>query len=149
VRGRSLARLAASGLALIAGGVAFTGCAEVESNLVESQPYELKTIKGSDIKVVRLEDKTAQRIDLQTASVRDAGERKVVPHEALIYNPEGAVFVYERARPKSYVRRPVEVVRVEGDRAILSKGPRLGATVVTVGAAELLATEYEILNQHP
>jgi hypothetical protein len=149
VRTASSTRLAAAGLALLVAGATATGCAEVESNLVESQPYELKTIKGSDIKVVRLEDATAERIDLQTAPVRGDGARKVVPHESLIYNPEGAVFVYERARPKAYVRRPVVVDRVEGDRAILVRGPRAGATVVTVGAAELLATEYEILNQHP
>jgi hypothetical protein len=43
----------------------------------------------------------------------------------------------------------VEVSRVGGDQALLSDGPRAGTKVVTVGAAELLATEYEILNQHP
>jgi hypothetical protein len=32
---------------------------------------------------------------------------------------------------------------------VLSKGPRSGTTIVTTGSAELLATEYEILNQHP
>jgi hypothetical protein len=32
---------------------------------------------------------------------------------------------------------------------LLTGGPPVGTTVVTTGAAELLATEYEILNQHP
>jgi hypothetical protein len=41
------------------------------------------------------------------------------------------------------------VRRVEGAQALLSDGPPAGTVVVTVGAAELLATEYEILNQHP
>jgi hypothetical protein len=35
-------------------------------------------------------------------------------------------------------------VRIDGDRAILSDGPAPGTEVVTVGAAELLGTEYEV-----
>ena len=33
--------------------------------------------------------------------------------------------------------------------AALSQGPPAGTEIVTTGSAELLATEYEILNQHP
>jgi hypothetical protein len=47
------------------------------------------------------------------------------------------------------VRAPIEIVRVTGGRVVLSAGPPVGTTVVTTGSAELLATEYEILNQHP
>jgi hypothetical protein len=148
-RRSSLRRLRLAGLALVACGLAVSGCKEVPSNLVESQPYELEEIKGTDIKRVKLADETAKKVDLRTTSVRRTGKRKVVPHASLIYNPEGDVFVYTRPEPRTYVRAPVEVVRVAGDRAVLSDGPPSGTTIVTVGAAELLATEYEILNQHP
>ena len=147
--GGSVTRLGACGLALIIAGLTPAACAEVDSNLVENQPYELETIEGSDIKIVRLEDSTAARIDLQTTTVRRQGARKVVPHAALIHNPDGEVFVYTRPEPQTYVRKPVEVVVERGDRALLDKGPPAGTTIVSVGAAELLATEYEILNQHP
>jgi hypothetical protein len=43
----------------------------------------------------------------------------------------------------------VKVVRVEDGEAVLSDGPGAATAIVTTGAAELLATEYEILNQHP
>ena len=43
-----------------------------------------------------------------------------------------------------YVRAPIDVIRIDGDRALLSDGPPLGTEVVTVGAAELLGTEYEV-----
>ena len=141
---RSLAVASAVVAGLVAGA-----CSEVPSNLVEEQPFKLEEIKGTDIKRVKLADETARKIDLQTASVREEGDRKVVPHASLIYNPEGDVFVYTRPEAATYVRVPVEVRRVVGQRAVLSEGPPSGTTVVTVGAAELLATEYEILNQHP
>jgi hypothetical protein len=67
----------------------------------------------------------------------------------VIYNPEGKVFVYTKPKAETYVRAPVEVVRVVGKDVVLSNGPKAGTVIVTVGAAELLATEYEILNQHP
>ena len=141
-------RLLVTGLALIAAG-SLVACSEVPSNLVESKPYKVEPIKGTDLNRVTLADETARKIDLQTVRVRGETRRKTVPHAALIYTPEGEVFVYTKPSPRTYVRAPVQVRRVAGDRALLSDGPRAGTDVVTVGAAELLATEYEILNQHP
>jgi hypothetical protein len=138
-----------AGLALLLVALGVSACAEVPSNLVEEQPYQLEPIEGTDLQRVKLSDDTAARIDLQTASVRPAGRGTAVPHAALIYNPDGDVFVYTRPAPQTYVRAPVTVRRVEGAQALLSDGPPAGTVVVTVGAAELLATEYEILNQHP
>jgi hypothetical protein len=148
-RPRGVRRMLLAGLALVAAGAMLSACSGVSSNLVEYQPYKVEPIKGTDLNRVTLDDKTAGRIDLQTSSVRRERGRKVVPHAALIYNPEGDVFVYTRPQPQTYVRAPVKVSRVAGDRAVLSQGPPSGTVVVTVGAAELLATEYEILNQHP
>jgi hypothetical protein len=138
-----------SGLALGVAALALAGCKEVPSNLVKSEPYELEAIKGTDLNRVKLSDKTAARIDLQTVPVRRSGKHTVVPHQALIYNPFGKVFVYTKPEPRTYVRAPVVVDRVAGNQVLLSKSPPAGTAIVTVGAAELLATEYEILNQHP
>lgn len=145
---RSLRALGAC-LALTAAGVAVSGCQEVASNLVENQPYQVEPVKGTDLNRVRLSSATAEKIDLQTADVRAKGRGTVIPHAALIYSPEGSAFVYTRPEPLTYVRAPIEVDRVVDDRALLSAGPPPGTVVVTVGAAELLATEFEILNQHP
>lgn len=142
-------RVLRSGLALVAAGLLLAGCKEVPSNLVESQPYSLEPIEGTDLNRVKLTDKTAARIDLRTVQVAANGKQKLVPHAALIYNPFGQVFVYTRPEPGTYVRAPVSVSRAVGDRVVLSKGPPIGMAIVTTGAAELLATEYEILNQHP
>jgi ferric-dicitrate binding protein FerR (iron transport regulator) len=144
-----LPRRLRAGLAVVAAALTLAACAEVPSNLVEHQPYKVEAIEGTDLNRVTLADETAAKIDLQTASVRQDGRRKVVPHASLIYNPDGDVFVYTKPRSRTYVRAPVEVAHIADDRAVLSAGPRAGTVIVTVGAAELLATEYEILNQHP
>jgi hypothetical protein len=137
-------------VALIAAGFVLAGCDEVPSNQVKSEPFSLEPIEGNpDIQRVKLADRTAERIDLQTAEVTASGTDTLVSHAALIYNPLGEVFVYTKPEPQTYVRAPVTVRRVTGDRVVLSEGPTAGTLVVTVGAAELLATEYEILNQHP
>jgi hypothetical protein len=149
MRVRRSRRVLGAGLALLAAGLALSACQEVASNLVEDQPYELEPVEGTDLSRVRLSEDTAAKIDLQTAEVRANGRGTVVPHLALIYSPEGDAFVYTRPEPLTYLRAPIEVDRVVDDRALLSAGPPAGTVVVTVGAAELLATEFEILNQHP
>ncbi len=138
-----------AGLVLAAFGLALSACSEVESNVRETYPYKAEPIKGTDINRVTMADETAGLVPVKTASVRVNGKRKVVPHSALIYNPDGDAFVYTKPKPQTYIRAPVEVVDVVGDRAVLSDGPSAGTTIVSLGAAELLATEYEILDQHP
>ena len=144
-----LPRSLGAGLAILTAGLALSGCQEVASNLVEVQPYQVEPIEGTDLNRVTLSSDTAEKIDLQTAEVHANGRGTAVPHVALIYSPEGGAFVYTRPEPMTYVRAPIEVDRIEGDQALLSEGPPAGTVVVTVGAAELLATEFEILNQHP
>jgi hypothetical protein len=144
-----VARLAASGLAVLAAGLSVSACSEVESNVREVYPYKVEPIKGSEVQRVTMEDETAALLPVETTTVRSEGKRKVVPHEALIYNPDGGSFVYTKPEAQTYVRAPVKVVRVDSGEAVLADGPPAATTIVTTGAAELLATEYEILNQHP
>jgi hypothetical protein len=147
-RGRpKLSRLA--GVAVLAGALVAAGCQEVPSTKVDSEPFKLEKIEGTDIQRVVLTATVASKIDVQTALVRARGKERVIPHAALIYNPEGGSYVYTVPKPLNYVRAPVTLRRAVGENAILAKGPPGGTRVVTTGAAELLATEYEILNQHP
>jgi hypothetical protein len=138
-----------TGLALLASAVALSACEEVPSNLREAQPYKVQPIKGTDRNTVTMADETAGLLPVETTAVREVGGQKVVPHDALIYNPDGDVFVYSKPKAETYIRRPVRINRVSGSRAWLDAGPEAGTTIVTTGSAELLATEYEILNQHP
>ena len=63
---------------------------------------------------------------------------------ALLYDADGRSWAYTNPTPLTFVREPVTVDRVDGDRAYLRSGPAPGTAVVTVGAAELLGVEYGV-----
>ena len=69
-------------------------------------------------------------------------EGLVVPDTAVLYDIHGATWVYEDLGGNAYTRRRIEVARHAGDRAVVRRGLRDGARVVTAGAAELFGTEF-------
>ena len=150
-RGRpsSTLRRLGAGLALLASALVLGACSEVESNKREAQPYEVIGPEDAAIKTIKMEDATAALLPVETASVRREGERKVVPHNAVIYNSDGDAFVYTKPKVQTYVRAPIDIIDVNGNDAVLSKGPPTRTTIVTTGSAELLGTEYELGSPHP
>jgi membrane fusion protein, heavy metal efflux system len=69
-------------------------------------------------------------------------ESLVVPRAALLYDYQGGTWVYERKAPLTYARRRVRLDHLRGNLAVLLEGPKPGAEVVTLGAAELFGTEF-------
>ena len=145
-RRRRPAAAAAAALAALTLGA----CAEVESPTAEGyEPSKLEEVKGrEDVKRIRFTAEGAKRTGLQTAAVDRRGGRQVVPYASLIYDPEGNTFVYTSPRPLTFLRAAVTVDRIDSGRVYLSKGPRSGTEVVTVGAAEVYGTELEIGSSH-
>lgn len=126
-----------------------TACTEVEPATPEvHQPAHLKPVGDTGIKRVRLDEPAAEQVALATAPVLSRGDYQVVPYAALIYDGQGRAWVYTRTGPLTYLRVPVEVARVAGDRVLLSTGPRGGTDVVTVGATEVYGAELEIAGGH-
>ncbi|OLC62076.1 MAG: hypothetical protein AUG80_11030 [Candidatus Rokubacteria bacterium 13_1_20CM_4_68_9] len=78
-----------------------------------------------------------ERVDVAMSSTR-----KVVPTSAVLYDAKGKTWVYTNPEPLVFVRHAVSIDYIDGDRAVLLDGPASGTAVVTVGAAELLGTEY-------
>ncbi|HEU4356231.1 MAG TPA: hypothetical protein VFT27_11645 [Actinomycetota bacterium] len=120
------------------------GSAEGGTPLATVEP-----IDGTDVALVTLSEEAADRIDVQTVAVVDASgtgdrSRTVIPYAAVLYDPSGATWTYTSPEPLVFVRAPIDIVRIQGDDALLSDGPPTGTQVVTVGAAELLGTEYEV-----
>ena len=74
--------------------------------------------------------------------MKGGGMRKVVPYSAVVYEIDGKTWVYTNPEGTAYVRAPVTVDWIEGDRAILSDGPSVGTRVASVGASELYGAEY-------
>jgi hypothetical protein len=111
-------------------------------------PARVIKIEGSDLQRVVLTARAAERLGISTTPVvaRSHGgqARTVVPYAAVIYDPQGAAFVYTTPEPLTFVRHPVAVDVIDGDSVYLSDGPPAGTAVVTVGTAELFGTETGI-----
>jgi hypothetical protein len=132
-------------LALLA-GLSLTGCVSGgEAETTQVQPATVEQIEGSDVSRVILTEQAAGRIGIRTEPVQAAGgAARVVPFGAVLYDAEGKSWAYTNPAPLTYVREPVTVDRVDGDRAYLRTGPAPGTAVVTVGVAELLGAEYGV-----
>jgi hypothetical protein len=110
------------------------------------EPAKVERVEGSEnVSRLTLTPKAVERLGIQTTPVREqtvAGKRrKVVPYGALLYDADGKTWVYVTSAPNVYVREPITVDLIEGDRAVLAAGPTAGTAVVSVGAAELYGTE--------
>lgn len=79
------------------------------------------------------------RVELELEG--DAARQKVVPYGAVYYDARGTAWVYVTPKPLAYERQRVRVERIVGDVAVLSEGPDVGITVVSVGAALLFGAE--------
>lgn len=142
------------GLVMVTG--LLTACSQTSARTTseKSQPARVEQIEGTDFSRVSLSAKAAERLDIQSAPVREAEVarkgsaggamlRKVIPYAAVLYDVNGHAFVYTNPEPLTFVRAPISVDYIEGDLAVLLDGPPSGSAVVTVGAAELYGTEFE------
>jgi hypothetical protein len=153
-KSRRQLRAACAGLVLIAVGVvSLSACSEAPGSGYSSEtasryePAKLEPIKGTDVKRVKFSAEGAKRVGLQTAQVRQNGQGKmIIPYAAVIYDAEGNAYAYTSPERLTFVRQEIEIDRVDGDRVVLSDGPPAGTEVVTVGAAEVYGTEFEVSN---
>jgi hypothetical protein len=145
-KSRRRAAAAYAGLVLIAGSVSLFACAETPEAETEHlyEPAELEPIKGTDVQRVIFTAEGAERTGLETAPIRQNGDKKIMPYAALIYTSDGSEYAYTSPEPLTYVRQEIEIDRVDGDSVMLSDGPPAGTKVVTVGAAEVWGTEFEV-----
>jgi len=132
-------------VALIIAALQLAACAQTPAKASKIEPAKVEPIEGSDFKRVVLTEKAAERLDIQTALVReeqvDGTQRLVVPYAALIYGLQGETWVYTNGEPLVFVRQPISVDYIEGDLVVLSEGPSPGTAVVTVGGALLYGAE--------
>ena len=142
-------RAACAGLVLIAGVVSLSACGEASSGYdyetaSHHVPAKLEPIKGTDVQRVIFDAEAAKRVGLKTAPIRENGQGTVIPYDAVIYGADGKTYAYKAPKPLTYVRQEIDVDHVAGDSVMLSDGPPAGTEVVTVGAAEVYGTEFEV-----
>lgn len=97
---------------------------------------------------VKLTEKAAERLDIQTALVVEeqvnGAQRKVIPYAAVIYDLQGKTWAYTSPENLTFIRQAITVDHIEGDKVVLVDGPAAGTAVVTVGVAELYGTDTGI-----
>ena len=138
--------LSVAGLVIGAAAI-LAGCATAAP--AEAPPALIKPVAGSQIPQLQLTERAVQRLGVVTQPVRQtatAGHaaREIIPYSAVVYDTDGSTWTYVTPAARTYERKPITVTEIDGDVAQLSAGPPAGTPVVTVGAAELLGTEYNI-----
>ncbi|HJY55551.1 MAG TPA: hypothetical protein VJ418_04145 [Streptosporangiaceae bacterium] len=138
--------LSVAGLVIGAGAI-LAGCATATP--AQTPPALIKPVAGSPIPQLQLTERAVQRLGILTQPVRPtttAGQpaHEVIPYSAVVYDTDGSTWAYVNTAARTYERKPITVTEIDGTTALLSAGPAAGTAVVTVGAAELLGTEYDI-----
>jgi hypothetical protein len=124
-------------------GLLLAACAPAAAPEEETKPVSLEPVTGTDLNRITLTEEAAKRLDVQTAEVHETDGKMVVPYASILYEANGNTWIYVNVAPLVYVREAIVIDSINGDEAILSKGPDSGSTVVTVGAAELYGSESE------
>jgi len=137
---------------LVIGGLALTGCTKLQAAATSGaeKPSKVEAVAGTEAKRVVLTEQAVTRLGLETATVTarkvpvaggKTATRTTVPYSALLYDSKGDTWVFEVVAERSYLRKKVAVEAVDGETVIMTSGPAVGATVVTVGAAVVYGTE--------
>ena len=121
-------------------------CSQVEEFESTYSPTTVEPLKGrdDDMKRVTFTPEAAQRADLKTDRVRASSRHTSIPYAALIYDEEGLTYTYVSPKPLVFVREPVDIDRIAGDRVVLRDGPPSGTRVVTTGAPEVYSAEFGV-----
>ena len=127
--------------------IPLAGCKQAGEEAAASgiEPVKVEAVEGSDeLHLVTLTADAAKRIDVQTTEVRANDGQTVVPYSAIVYETDGGTWVYTNPGGLSFVRAPIAVRAINGNSAVLAKGPAAGTKVATVAVAELYGAENGI-----
>lgn len=89
-----------------------------------------------------LQLRPGQRMTAILPSRSSVGKAIAVPASAIVYDIHGNSWVYLKTAEGVYRRQRVEIVRMNGGRALIKRGLSAGVAVVSTGAAELFGTEF-------
>ncbi|MDI6777216.1 MAG: hypothetical protein QMD03_08300 [Syntrophales bacterium] len=144
---------------LLTGCFILPGCGGDKTKIKQTEgPAQIKAIPfdgafnpegGRVTEGITLTAKAAERIGIETIKIKEtlAGQgplRKVIPYASVLYDPNGQTWVYTVRKPLIYLREPITIDSIEDEMAILSKGPEVGTTIVTIGIAMLYGVECGI-----
>jgi hypothetical protein len=136
---------------VIVAAALLAGCGAARAHS-DPPPAVVKSVSGTVAKQLRLTEQAIHRLGITTQPVRVAtvaldgrsGPHKVIPYSAVLYDNDGSTWTYVNIAPQTFLRQRIAIGAIDGGTAVLVSGPAPGAAVVTVGAPELLGTEYDI-----
>jgi hypothetical protein len=140
-------RFARSLVCLAVVGLVLTGCNQASTSAPKEEAIHIEE-QASGLKQLTLSERAAQRLGVEVAEVANSGASLTVPYAAVIYDAQGKTWSYVNMAPLVYLREEIVVDRIDGDTAILSKGPAAGTPVVTTGSAELYGAETGVGGGH-
>src|SRR5262249_46321807 len=99
-----------------------------------------------------LTQQAIHRLGITTVAVRTGraagdghrGSYKLIPYSAGGYDNGGSPLTFVNTGPRTFIRQRITLRASQGRTALPAARPPPGAAVVTVGAPELLGTEYNI-----
>jgi hypothetical protein len=141
---RRVAAIAARLGAVLATVVASAGCSRQTAEGQPQPPAVLDPVPGVTMPVVKLSEPAYRAVRIKSVPTQAAPGGVVIPTTAVIYSPDGAAWTYVVLAPRSFTRQSIVIDRITGTDAFLSSGPAVGTPVVTIGAPELLGTEYGV-----
>jgi hypothetical protein len=133
-------------IAVIAAAAALAGCGSSTSSKPPAAGLLVNQTATSPGQII-LTQLGATRIGVQTAPARASRTAVTIPYSAVVYDPSGKTFAFTNPRPLTYVEVPISIDRIAGNTVYLSRGPKAGAQVVTVGAEELYGVQAGVLAQ--
>jgi len=118
-----------------------SACASKPATSEKIPPSRTEDIDGSDFKRLILTEKAAERLDIQTTPVSVKGDQKIIPYAAVLYGLDGETWIYTNPEPLVFVRYPIVIDYIDGDMVVLTDGPDVDTSVVTVGVSLLYGAE--------
>jgi hypothetical protein len=133
-------------IAVTAAVLALTGCDTGRLSAKPAAPAAPAAAKlePGGVKRITLKDIETKRLGIEFAEVSKTGERLTMHYNALLYDPMGREWAFASPEANTYVRMPLKVEAIEGDKVYLKEGPPPGTKLVTAGAAELYGIEFGI-----
>ena len=150
----SAAALGIAGMGIAGMGIASPSqAARSAPSEVKDRPLLVEAVNGSKLSRLTLSGRAVARLGITTKPVTTATRpgTKVtlsVPYSAIIYDKHGDTWVYTSLKQLVFIRQNVTVETIERDLALLSKGPKVGTNVATVGVSELYGSELGVGGGH-
>jgi hypothetical protein len=118
-------------------GVEIDDIGDLEEDLTDEEEF----VRVYEVNNAGQQLAEGDRVSVRLNMTGSGEQRVVIPYAAVVYDLQGATWVYVSPEPLVFHRAPVTIDFIQGDLAILSDGPAVGTEVAIIGVAELYGTD--------